>query len=354
MRAALVEEFGPPESLVVREVADPVPGPGEVLVEVAAAGVNFPDVLVVAGTYQILPPRPFSPGKEVAGTVRAVGPGVERVRVGDRVVAQLENGGYAELVVAPEPQVVALPDAVPFPAAAGLGLPAITAHVALVRRAGLRAGETVLVTGAGGGVGSAGVQIAKALGATVIAVARDEQRAAVASELGADHSLVAGPGLRDEVLALTGRRGVDVVLENVGGDVFAQALRCVAWEGRLVVIGFASGELPTIKAGHLLVKNIAVLGLQVSDYRDREPDGFRAVVEELLDLHVQGRLSLPIDRSCPLEQAGSALAAVQAGGLVGRVVLTCGTADGTADDTADGTRDDSGAPHPSATPRRSS
>jgi NADPH2:quinone reductase len=323
MRAALVENFGPPNSLVTGEAPDPVAGPGQVLVEVAAAGVNFPDVMVVAGTYQILPERPFSPGKEVAGTVRAVGAGVDRIGVGDRVLAQIEYGGYAELVVAPDSQVVALPDGVPFPEAAALGLAAITAHFALVRRAHLRPGEAVLVTGAGGGVGSAGVQIAKALGATVIAVARDEERATLAGQQGADHVLVAGPSLRDEVLALTDRRGADVVLESVGGDVFAQALRSTAWEGRLVVIGFASGDLPTIKAGHLLVKNLAVMGIQVSDYRDREPETVRQVIEELLDLHVQGRLTVPIDRIYPLDEAATALAAVEAGGLKGRVVLSC-------------------------------
>lgn len=323
MKAALVERFGPPGSLITRMVADPVPGRGEVLVEVAAAGVNFPDVLVVAGTYQILPERPFSPGKEVAGRVRAVGPGVDRIGVGDRVLAQIEYGGYAELVLALEPQVVSIPDGMPFPEAAALGLAAITAHFALVRRANLRPGETVLVTGAGGGVGSAGVQIAKALGAIVIAVARDEERAALAEEQGADQVLVAGPSLRDQVMTLTEGRGANVVLESVGGEVFAQALRCTAWEGRLVVIGFASGDLPTIKAGHLLVKNLAVMGIQVSDYRDREPDVVRQVVEELLELHVQGRLTVPIDRTYPLEEAAAALAAVDAGGLRGRVVLTC-------------------------------
>jgi NADPH2:quinone reductase len=328
MRAALVENFGPPRSLVMGEATDPVAGPGEVLVEVAAAGVNFPDVMVVAGTYQILPERPFSPGKEVAGTVRAVGAGVDPVRIGDRVLAQIEYGGYAELVVAPDRQVVALPDGVRFPEAAALGLAAITAYFALVRRANLRPGETVLVTGAGGGVGSAAVQIAKARGAAVIAVARDGERATVAEQQGADHVLVAGPALRDEVMALTDRRGADVVLESVGGDVFAQALRCTAWEGRLVVIGFASGDLPTVKAGHLLVKNLAVMGIQVSDYRDREPDTVRQVIEELLDLHVQGRLTVPIDRTYPLEDAATALAAVEAGGLRGRVVITCRPATG--------------------------
>lgn len=322
MRAALVQEFGPPESLVTGELPDPVAGPGEVLVEVAAAGVNFPDILVVAGSYQILPERPFSPGKEIAGTVRAVGEGVDRLSVGDRVLAQIEHGGYAELVAVPEPQVVALPDEVPFVDAAAFGLGAITAHFALVRRAGLRPGETVLVTGAGGGVGSAGVQIAKALGATVIAVAQDEERAAPARQQGADSVVLAGPSLRDDVLALTEGRGADVVLELVGGEVFAQSLRCTAWEGRLVVIGFASGDLPTMKAGHILVKNLAVLGLQVSDYRDREPESVRAAIEHLLQLYVDGRLTVPVTRTYPLEQAGAALEAVRSGSVAGKVVLT--------------------------------
>ncbi|MDK3256498.1 NADPH:quinone oxidoreductase family protein [Blastococcus capsensis] len=323
MKAALVQEFGPPETLVTGELADPVAGPGEVLVEVAAAGVNFPDVLVVAGSYQILPERPFSPGKEIAGTVRAVGEGVDRLTVGDRVLAQIEHGGYAELVAVPEPQVVTLPDEVPFVDAAAFGLGAITAHFALVRRAGLRPGETVLVTGAGGGVGSAGVQIARALGATVIAVAQDEERAALARQQGADSVVMAGTSMRDDVLALTEGRGADVVLELVGGDVFAQSLRCTAWEGRLVVIGFASGDLPTIKAGHVLVKNLAVLGLQVSDYRDREPESVRAAIEHLLQLYVDGRLTVPVARTYPLEQAGAALEAVASGSVAGKVVLTC-------------------------------
>ena len=322
MRAAVVETFGPPTSLVTAEVADPVPAPGEVVIEVAAAGVNFPDVLVVAGEYQILPERPFSPGKEVSGTVHAVGDGVTEFSPGDRVMAQIEHGGYAERVTVPEAQVVPLPDAVAFPEAAALGLGAITAHFALVRRARLQAGETVLVTGAGGGVGSAGVQLAKALGAQVIAVAQDEERAALAKTQGADHIVLAGPSLRDEVRDLTGGRGVDVVLELVGGDVFTQSLRATAWEGRIVVIGFASGDIPAVKAGHLLVKNIAVLGLQVSDYRDREPAAVRRAIEHMLDLHVQGRLTVPVAKTYPLDEAGAALESVRRGRVAGKVVLT--------------------------------
>ena len=323
MKAALAHSFGPPRSLVTADVPDPVAGPAEVLIEVAAAGVNFPDLLVVAGTYQILPPPPFTPGKEVAGIVRAVGEGVDRVAVGDRVVAQLEHGGYAELVAVPQAQVVSLPDGASFIDGAALGLAALTAHFALVRRAGLRPGETVLVTGASGGVGAAGVQIAKALEATVLAVVRDEEQAVAAKAQGADHVLLAGPSMRDEVKALTRGRGADVVLEMVGGDVFAQALRSTAWEGRLVVIGFASGDLPLVKAGHVLVKNISVMGLQVSDYRDREPESMRTVLADLLRLHVEGRLTVPVVRTYPLELAGEALEAIRSKAVTGKVVLTC-------------------------------
>lgn len=326
MRAVLVETFGPPNVLVAREVPEPEPAEGEVLVEVAAAGVNFPDVLVVEGSYQILPDRPFSPGKEIAGVVDRVGPGVTDVRPGDRVMAQIEYGGYQERVAIPQAQIVRLPDSISFPEAAAFGLGYITAHFALVRRARLQPGETVLVTGAGGGVGSAGVQLAKALGATVIAVAHDAGRADLAREQGADHVLLTGPTLRDEVRQLTDGRGADVVLELVGGDVFAQTLRATAWEGRMVVIGFASGDIPVVKAGHVLVKNISVMGLQVSDYRDREPDAVRAAMEDMLRLYSEGRLRVPVAQTYPLERAAEALAAVKAGSVNGKAVLVCGSA----------------------------
>ena len=321
MRAALIECFGGPEVLVVREVPEPTPGAGEVLVEVSAAGVNFPDLLVVEGSYQILPELPFSPGKEIAGIVRAVGPGVERTNPGDRVMAQIEYGGYAERVTVPEAQLVPLSDDIPFTDAAAFGLGYITAHFALVRRAHVQPGETVLVTGAGGGVGLAGVQLAKALGATVIAATRDGARAKLAKELGADYVVAPGPQMRHEIRELTGGRGADVVLELVGGDVFAAAMRSTAWEGRIVVIGFASGDVPVIKAGHVLVKNVAVIGLQVSDYRDREPESVRAALEQMLGLYREGRLRVHVDRTYPLEAAGEALRAVRSGAVSGKVVL---------------------------------
>lgn len=324
MKAAVIESFGGPEVLVVREVAVPTPDAGEVVVEVSAAGVNFPDLLVVEGSYQNLPELPFSPGKEIAGIVCEVGPGVERTKPGDRVMAQIEYGGYAERVTVPEAQLVPLTDDIPFTDAAAFGLGYITAHFALVRRARVRPGETVLVTGAGGGVGLAGVQLAKALGATVIAATRDGNRARLAKELGADHIVTPGPQMRDEVRELTGGRGADVVLELVGGDVFAAALRATAWEGRLVVIGFASGDLPVVKAGHVLVKNIAVMGLQVSDYRDREPESVRSALESMLELYREGRLRVHVHRTYPLEAAGEALRALRSGAVLGKVVLIPG------------------------------
>ncbi|MGQ0843830.1 MAG: NADPH:quinone oxidoreductase family protein [Sporichthyaceae bacterium] len=320
MKAMRVETFGEP--LVLVELPQPTPAPGEVVIDVAVAGVNFPDLLVVDGTYQILPALPFSPGKEVAGVVSAVGADVAGIAVGQRVLAQIEYGGYREAVAVPASNVVVLPDGVSFAQAAACGLGYLTAHFALVRRAHLRAGETVLVTGAGGGVGSGAVGLAKAMGAVVIAVAQDDARAALALEQGADHVVRSDAAdLRDQIRALTDGRGVDVVVETVGGAVFAASLSATAWEGRVVVIGFASGEIPTVKAGHVLVKNIAVLGLQVSDYRDREPESVRLALGEILDLIAEGRLDVPIAAVYPLEKAGDALAAVRAGTAIGKVVL---------------------------------
>lgn len=326
MRAALVNEFGPPaDALVVTDVADPVPGPGEVVVEVAAASVNFPDILVVEGTYQNLPPRPFSPGKEAAGRVVAVGEGVRRLSVGDRVLALVEYGAYAEKLLVPEEFVVELPDSMAYTEAAAFGLVYSTAHFGLLRRAGLRSGETVLITGAGGGVGSAGVQLAKAHGATVLALAHDEARAELARAQGADHVLTSTPEtLRDDVHAVTGGRGVDITLEVLGGDYLSQVIRCIAWEGRVVVVGFAAGGQNPIKPGHLLVKNISVIGLQSSDYRDRVPDLMRSTMAEMFALHARGALSAPVDRTFPLEKAADAVQQVKDGGVRGKVVITTG------------------------------
>ncbi|WP_131740797.1 NADPH:quinone oxidoreductase family protein [Actinomadura roseirufa] len=325
MRAALVKEFGPPSALVVEEVPDPVPGPGEVVIEVGAVSVNFPDVLVVEGSYQNLPERPFSPGKEAAGRVIQAGPGAGRFPVGQRVLALVEHGAYAERIRVPEDLVTALPPGVGYEAGAALGLVYSTAHLGLRRRGRLEAGETVLVTGAGGGVGSAGVQLAKAWGARVIALAQDEAKGALARAHGADVVLTSRPeALRDDVLAATGGRGADLVLEMLGGDYLTQAVRATAWEGRIVIVGFASGGQNPLKPGHLLVKNISVAGLQSSDYRDRLPELMRATMEEIFALAGEGRIDAAVDTVFPLERAADALRYVKDGKVKGKVVISTG------------------------------
>lgn len=323
VQTVMVEEFGPPEALVVREVEPPLPAAGEVVIDVAAASLNFPDVLVAAGTYQILPERPFIPGKELAGTVSAVGDGVDDLRIGDRVAAQVEHGAFAAQVSVARDLVVPVPDGVSLEVASTVGLVYATAHYALRRRAAMQPGETVLVTGATGGVGAAAVQLAKAWGATVIATATGEDAAQLVREQGADHVVAADPAsLRADVRALTDGRGVDVAVEAIGGDLFAQVLRCMAWEGRLVIAGFASGDVPTMKTGHVLVKNIAVTGLQVSDYRDRDPHGFAAVLTEILDLVAAGRVRAEVAHQFRLDETPKALGLLAARALRGRIVVT--------------------------------
>lgn len=325
MLAALVKEFGPPSALVVEQIADPVPGPGEVLIEVGAVSVNFPDILVVEGTYQNLPPRPFSPGKEAAGRVIAVGAGVERISVGQRVLTLIEYGGYAERLAVAEDLVMELPDEMSYEQAAASGLVFSTAYFGLRHRAQLTEGETVLITGAGGGVGSAGVQLAKAWGARVIALAQDDVKGELARQQGADVVLTSTPDtLRDDLLAATDGRGVDVVLDMLGGDFLTQIIRATAWEGRIVIVGFASGGQNPIKPGHLLVKNISVAGLQSSDYRDRTPATMRCAMAEIFELFTQGSLNAAVDTTFPLEKAGDALQYVKDGKVKGKVVVTTG------------------------------
>ncbi len=324
MKALVVKQF---DVLVVEECPAPVPGTGEVLVDVRAAGVNFPDLLVIGGKYQILPPLPFIPGKECAGVVTAVGTCVTLVKPGDRVMVQIEHGAFAQQVVAKQINCHAIPDALDFPSAAALGLTYMTAHFALVERAQLKPGEVVLVTGAAGGVGLATVQIAKALGATVLAAVSTPEKAAAAKASGADHIIdVSVPdlrnALRDQVYAAVGKRGADVILDNVGGDIFDAALRAIAWSGRMLVIGFTSGRIPEIKAGLILVKNISIVGMQISDYRDRQSEKFRAVRQQLLDLCSAGKLQPHVMATFPLERCAEALALMKDRKVIGKLVLT--------------------------------
>jgi NADPH2:quinone reductase len=326
MRAVIVREHGPAAQHRLETVPDPVPGPGEVLIEARAIGVNFPDLMVVQGSYQFLPPRPFSPGKELAGVVAATGEGVTRLRAGEHAMALPEFGCYAEKIVVPEAVCFRMPPAMPFDEGAVLALAYQTAHFALVERGAYRTGESVLVTGASGGVGLAAVQIAKALGATVLAGVTSKEKGTLCRQHGADHVIdLAAPALREslraQVTAAVGKRGVDIVLDNVGGDVFDGALRALAWCGRLVSIGFASGRVPEVKAGYLLVKNLSVTGLQWTDYRARAPEQVQRVQEEIYALYTDGKLKPEITARYPLECFAEALARFEARQVQGKMLL---------------------------------
>jgi NADPH:quinone reductase len=326
MRAIVVSEFGPPEQLLVAKVPPPLPGPGEVLATVHAAPVNYVDLLVVGGTYQFLPPRPFIPGKGPVGVVTALGPEVTALQVGDRVLAMAEQGGYAEAVAVPADQCYRLPPRMSFIEAASLSLVYDTAWFALRERARLVPGETVLVLGASGGVGRAAVELSRAMGARVLAgIARPEKEAALL-DAGADAVIDLSrqnlrDALREQVYAATHGRGADIILDPLGGAVFEAALRALAWCGRLVVIGFAAGGIPTLKTNYLLLKNIEISGLQVSDYRKRRPAQVAACYAELFDLYEQGRLQPDKTTTFPLERAGEALAALRDRRLPARAIL---------------------------------
>ncbi len=327
MQALIVNEHGPLEKISLGAFPDPQPGKGEVLVDVHAASVNFPDLLVIGGTYQHLPPRPFVPGKDLAGVVAAVGDGVTRVRPGERVIAQVEHGAFAERCVVREALCFAMPEKMSFAEGAAMGLVYLTAHYALLERGQFRAGETVLVTGAAGGVGLACVQLAKALGAIVVAAVSSAEKAQVARENGADHVMrtdVADlrDSFRKQVLDAVGKRGVDLVLDSVGGDVFDACLRVMAWCGRLVIIGFAAGRIPEVKVGYLLVKNISLIGLQSSDYRERTPEKVREVQAHLFALYSEGRIRPHLMAVYPLKDSLAALRTVQQRKVLGKVVIT--------------------------------
>ncbi|SAL06040.1 alcohol dehydrogenase [Caballeronia calidae] len=327
MKAIVIDAFKTPEQLSVGDLPDPAVGDNNVLIEVRAAAVNYPDLLVVQGKYQILPERPFAPGKDAAGVVRAVGKNVTRVRPGDRVVAQLEYGAYAELVSAHQRSCFKLPDSMSFTDAAAMGLVYQTAYFALVERGGFKSGEKVLVTGAAGGVGSAAVQLVKGLGGTALAAVNSDEQARFLRDMGADAIIdLSVPGLRDavreQVRAATAGHGADVLLDTLGGDAFDASLRAMAWCGRAVIIGFAAGRIPEVKVNYLLVKNIGVSGLQWSDYRERQPEKVDSVQQDIFRLYDQGAIKPQIAGALPLDRAGEALTRLASGQVSGKYVLT--------------------------------
>ncbi|HEX6011258.1 MAG TPA: NADPH:quinone oxidoreductase family protein [Geminicoccaceae bacterium] len=323
MRAVVCRALEGPDSLELADLPDPEPGACGVRIRVRAAGVNFADGLMLKGQYQEKPPLPFTPGLEVAGEVEAAGAGVRGLATGQRVLAVVNHGGFAEKVVARADDVVALPDDMDDVTAAGFAIAYGTAHGALRWRADLHAGEVLLVHGAGGGVGLTAVECGKALGATVIATARGADKLAVAREHGADHVLESeGDDMKSRVRELTAGRGADVVYDPVGGAVFDASLRCVAWEGRIVVVGFASGQVPQIPANLLLVKNAAALGFYWGSYRKHDPERLRAGFKELFGWYRQGRIRPHVSRTLPLAGTAEAIRLLAERRSVGKVVVT--------------------------------
>ncbi len=327
MRAILCSHWGGPESLHLTTVAEPVAADGTVLVETRAAGVNFADLLMIAGKYQENPRLPFTPGFEVAGVVRDVGRGVAGWRAGDRVMGMVPHGAWAERAAVPADQCFAVPLSLDFAAAAGFPVAYGTAYGALVWRARLRPKETLLVFGAAGGVGLAATAVGRALGATVIAVAAGAERLRVAAGQGAAHLIDhMQEDVADQVMALTGGQGVDVVLDPVGGPAFEAGLRCLASEGRLVVVGFASGEVGQLSAGIALGRNIDLIGCYWGAYRGKEAPRVRRAYEELARWVESGRLTVPAPTCLPLAEAGAALELLRGRRVAGKVVLTAGPA----------------------------
>ena len=322
MRAILCSELTGPEGLRLAELPDPTAGAGQVVVGIRACGVNFADTLMVQGKYQEKPPLPFIPGAEIAGDVLAVGEGVTHLRVGQRVAALCEIGGFAEQVAVAADRCVPLPDGMDYKTAAGFLVTYGTSHVGLAHRAKLQAGETLLVHGAAGGVGLAAVEIGALLGATVIATASSAEKLALASSYGAAHTIdYTQENFVERVKTITGGHGADVIYDPVGGDVFDQSLRCIAWEGRLLVIGFASGRIPQIPAGLLLVKNVSAVGLYWGAYAKRNPQVLTDSLSTLFGWHAAGKLKPHISAAYPLEQAGEALAALMERRSQGKVVV---------------------------------
>ncbi|MFM0258133.1 NADPH:quinone oxidoreductase family protein [Paraburkholderia sediminicola] len=326
MKAAVIRDFGPVEKLEVQEFADPIPAAGEVVIDVHATAVNFVDLLVISGKYQFLPPRPFVPGKLPVGVVSAVGDGVDKVRPGDRVLTLAEHGGYAEKALAKEGDCFKLPDDMSFVDAASMALAYDTAWFALCERARAKLGETVLVLGASGGVGLAAIQLAKAYGLRVIAGISDSSKTQLVVEAGADACVDLSVadlqnGLREQVYALTDGKGADIVLDPLGDKFFDAAIRAVAWCGRLVIIGFAAGNIPTLKVNYLLLKNIEVSGIQVSDYRKRAPEKMAHCIAEIFRLYSDGKLvQAPVSRY-QLDDVSKALVDLRDRRVPGRLIL---------------------------------
>ena len=323
MKAIVCHELTGPAALQLEDVAEPRPAPGQVRVKVRACGVNFADSLITRGQYQRQPQPPFSPGFEVAGEVLELGAGVTGINVGDRMIGMAGHGGYAEQAVIDAQRCVPMPAAMSFEHGAAFPVVFGTSHIALWHRARLQAGETLVVHGASGGVGLTAVAIGKQLGATVIATASSPEKLEIARQQGADHLINSSDeDVRARIKAITDGRGADVIYDPVGGDLFTASLRSIAFEGRILVIGFAGGTVPQIPANHLLVKNVDVIGVNWPAYAELNPEVMTASFRILLDWYLTGAIQPHISATYPLEQAAEALNQVVTRKSTGKVVIT--------------------------------
>ena len=319
----IATHWGEPSEMQYAEVPDPLPGPGQVLIDVKAIGCNFPDILIVQGKYQMKPPLPFSPGHEVAGIVLAVGAGVTRAHPGQRIFAMIDLGGYAERAVADDTRVFAIPDAMSFEEAAAFALVNQTSYAALVHRAQMQVGEWLLVHAAAGGVGLAAVQIGKALGGRVIATAGTAAKLEIARQSGADVLInYQSEDWVERVKHVTDGHGADVIYDPVGGDVFDGSSKCIAFEGRLLVVGFAGGRIPSIAANRILLKNMSVVGVHWGMYQHLGSPRVDEWMSALFAMYGKGQVWPVISKTYHLAEAAKALEAIASRASYGKVVLT--------------------------------
>jgi NADPH2:quinone reductase len=329
LKALIVHEFGPLESHRVEDWPSPSVGQNGVLIDVHAIGLNFPDTLMLQGKYQTRPERPFVPGRDVSGVVRTVGAKVTRVKPGQRIIAQVATGAFAEEVVADESRCFVMPASMDFNSAAGMVTIYNTAYVAVVVRGQVKAGDTVLVNGASGGVGLAAVQVAKAKRARVLAGVTSAEKGKIALASGAEALIdLAAPNLkdslRDQVFALTGGKGVNIVFDPVGGDVFDASLRAIGYAGKMVIIGFASGRIPEVKGHYILLKNIAIVGAPLDIHFKMEPQTMNDAVDDLFRMYEAGQIRPQIMATFPLEKIHDAMDILVKRKVAGKLVLTTG------------------------------
>lgn len=323
MKALVCTTHGDPELLEWQDLPDPVPGKGQLLVRVEAAGVNFPETLIIRNLYQFKPPLPFVPGGEAAGTVEAVGEGVTRFAPGDRVIAMTGTGAFAEKLVAAEHQCVPVPEGLPMDVAAGVTMTYGTSHHALRQRAALKAGETLLVLGAAGGVGLAAVELGRLLGARVIAAASSPEKLELARSFGAGEGInYETEDLKERVKAMTGGKGADVIYDPVGDRFAEPAFRSIAWNGRYLVVGFAGGEIPKLPLNLPLIKGAAIVGVFWGAFTMHEPEVHRANMEELVRWLGEGRLRPHVGARLPLAEGGKAIRMLMDRQAMGKVILT--------------------------------